>query len=192
MPQKLLEKHRELLRAIPLFEGLTEQDLAKVSALAQIRSYPARAVVVTQGEPAAALYAIVTGRLKVTTSDPEGRDTVLGIMGEREVFGEVALIDGGARSATCIAVEPCNLLVLDRALFLELLGNSPEHRRQVAVCACPAPPPPEPTQRRRRFSRRAKPARPQPLGSRNPLRRARTPTAAWHQHHAQALSARAR
>lgn len=125
MPQKLQEKHRELLRSIPLFEGLTEQDIAKVATLAQVRSYPARAVVVTQGEPAAALYAIVTGRLKVTTSDPEGRDTVLGIMGEREVFGEVALIDGGARSATCIAVEPCNLLVLDRALFLELLGNSP-------------------------------------------------------------------
>jgi len=125
MPKKLLEKHTGLLRSIPLFEGLTEQDLAKIGALAQVRNYPVRTVVVTQGEPAAALFAIVSGRLKVTTSDPDGRNTVLGIMGEGEVFGEVALIDGGARSATCTAVEPCALLVIDRALFLELLGNSP-------------------------------------------------------------------
>ncbi|HYP77505.1 MAG TPA: Crp/Fnr family transcriptional regulator [Polyangiaceae bacterium] len=125
MSQKLLQKHRTLLRAIPLFESLSEEDLAKVGALAQIRSFPARAVVVTQGEPAAALFAIVTGRLKVSTSDREGRDTVLGIMGAGEVFGEVALIDGGARSATCIAVEPCTLLVLDRDLFMELLATSP-------------------------------------------------------------------
>jgi CRP/FNR family cyclic AMP-dependent transcriptional regulator len=125
MSHKLLEKHRALLRAIPLFQGLTEQDLSKIDALVQVRTYPARTVVVTQGEPAAALFAIVTGRLKVASSGPDGRDTVLGIMGEQEVFGEVALIDGGPRSATCTAVEVCTLLVIDRALFLDLLGSSP-------------------------------------------------------------------
>jgi CRP/FNR family cyclic AMP-dependent transcriptional regulator len=125
MPQKLLEKHQALLRSIPLFEGLSEQELTQVGSLAQVRSYAARTVVVTQGEAALALFVIVRGRLKVASSAPDGRDTVLGIMGEREVFGEVALIDGGARSATCTAVEPCDLLVIERALFLQLLETSP-------------------------------------------------------------------
>ena len=125
MPQKLLEKHHALLGSIPLFEGLDEQELAKIRALAQIRFYPARAVVVTQGEPALALFAIVRGRLKVVACGPDGRDTVLGIMGEGEIFGEVALIDGGPRSATCTAVEPCDLLTIERAQFLKLLDESP-------------------------------------------------------------------
>jgi CRP/FNR family transcriptional regulator, cyclic AMP receptor protein len=125
MPQKLLEKHQGLLRSIPLFEGLSEQELTQVGSLAQVRTYAARTVVVTQGEQALALFVIVRGRLKVASSGPDGRDTVLGIMGEREVFGEVALIDGGARSATCTAVEPCDLLVIERSLFLNLLETSP-------------------------------------------------------------------
>jgi CRP-like cAMP-binding protein len=125
MPAKMLEKHQALLASIPLFAGLDAEHLSKIAALAEVRSYPGRAVVVNQGEPARALFAIGRGRLKVASSGPDGRDTVLGIMAEGEVFGEVALLDGGARSATCTAIEPCELLVIDRAQFLDLLEKSP-------------------------------------------------------------------
>jgi CRP/FNR family transcriptional regulator, cyclic AMP receptor protein len=125
MPAKTLEKHLPLLGSIALFEGLTLEQLEKVAALVQVRHYAGRAVVVSQGEPAAALFAIVKGRLKVVSSGPDGRDTVLGIMAEGEVFGEVALLDGGTRSASCTAIEPCELLAIERAQFLELLEQSP-------------------------------------------------------------------
>ena len=114
MPAKVLEKHQALLGTIPLFAGLTAEQLGEISALAQVRAFAARSVVVNQGEPARALFAILRGRLKVASSGPDGRDTVLGIMAEGEVFGEVALLDGGVRSATCTAIEPCELLVIDR------------------------------------------------------------------------------
>jgi CRP-like cAMP-binding protein len=125
MSLKTLEKQLTLLRSISLFEGLTPEQLARVASLVEVRSYPARSVVVSQGEPANALFAIMRGRLKVAASAPDGRDTVLGIMGEGEVFGEVALLDGGTRSATCTAIEPCELLAIDRHQFLELLEQSP-------------------------------------------------------------------
>jgi CRP/FNR family transcriptional regulator, cyclic AMP receptor protein len=125
MSPKMLEKHLELLRGIPLFEGLSSEQLARVANVTEVRRYPARGVVVTQGEPATELFAVVRGRLKVSSSNADGRDTVLGIMAEGEVFGEVALLDGGLRSATCSAVEPCELLVVSRAQFLELLENTP-------------------------------------------------------------------
>ena len=125
MSEKTFTKHQALLRSIPLFAGLTEQELAKIAALAQVRQYATRTVVVNQGDAALALFAIVRGRLKVASCGPDGRDTVLGIMSDGEVFGEVALIDGGVRSATCTTVEPSELLVLDRAEFLELLEKSP-------------------------------------------------------------------
>ena len=125
MPAKMLEKHQALLGSVPLFAGLSQEQLATIAGLAEVRSYPGRAVVVNQGEPARALFAIVRGRLKVASCGPDGRDTVLGIMAEGEVFGEVALLDGGMRSATCTAIEPCELLVIDRAQFMELLEVSP-------------------------------------------------------------------
>jgi CRP-like cAMP-binding protein len=125
MPAKTLEKHQALLGSIPLFAGLSAEQLEKIAALAQVRSYAGREVVVNQGDPARALFAIVRGRLKVASCGPDGRDTVLGIMAEGEVFGEVALLDGGKRSATCTAIEPCELLVIDRAQFMELLESSP-------------------------------------------------------------------
>lgn len=121
----MLDKHLALLRSISLFEGLTSEQLTKVGSVSQVRSYPPRAVVVSRGEPANALFAIVRGRLKVVSSAPDGRDTVLGIMGEGEVFGEVALLDGGTRSATCTAIEACELLVIDRAEFTLLLEQTP-------------------------------------------------------------------
>jgi CRP/FNR family transcriptional regulator, cyclic AMP receptor protein len=125
MPAKIHEKHQALLGSIPLFAGLSPEQLSKVQALAKVRTYAAREVVVAQGEPARALFAIVRGRLKVVSSGPDGRDTVLGIMAEQEVFGEVALLDGGVRSATCTAIEPCELLEVDREQFMELLEQSP-------------------------------------------------------------------
>lgn len=125
MLAKMHEKHLALLRSIPLFEGLSADQLAKVAALAEVRKYAIRATVVSQGEPANALFVIAKGRLKVSASGTDGRDTVLGIMAEAEVFGEIALLDGGPRSATCAALEPCELISIDREQFMELLLASP-------------------------------------------------------------------
>jgi len=114
-----------LLQSISLFDELSGPELEKVAALARIRSYPARTAVVLQGEAARELFVIVSGRLKVVACGPEGRDTVLGIMSEREVFGEVALLDGGARSASVTTIGPCELMVIERDRFFELLRDSP-------------------------------------------------------------------
>jgi CRP-like cAMP-binding protein len=125
MPAKLQEKHQELLGSIPLFAELSEEQLSKVAGLAVVKNFAAREAVVSQGDPARSLFAIVRGKLKVTSSGPDGRDVVLSIMSEGEVFGEVALLDGGLRSATCTAMEPCELLAIDRSEFMALLEQSP-------------------------------------------------------------------
>jgi CRP-like cAMP-binding protein len=125
MPAKLHEKHQQLLGTIPLFAELSPEQLGIVAALAHVRSYSAREVVVSQGDPARSLFAIVRGKLKVSSCGPDGRDVVLGIMADGEVFGEVALLDGGMRSATCTAIEPSELLAIDREQFMALLEQTP-------------------------------------------------------------------
>jgi hypothetical protein len=56
MSEKTFTKHPALLRSIPLFAGLTEQELTKIGALAQVRQYATRTVVVNQGNSALALF----------------------------------------------------------------------------------------------------------------------------------------
>jgi CRP-like cAMP-binding protein len=116
----------ELLRKAPLFSGLTETELASIAALAQRKRYSARDVVVHQTDPSGELYVIVEGHLKVVSAGADGRDTALNIMGPGEVIGEVPVLDGGPRSATVAALEPCELLVIRREPFLKLLETSPK------------------------------------------------------------------
>src|SRR5207247_29089 len=72
-----------------------------------------------------ALYMIRSGRVKVTTVDPQGNELVLNQCEPGEVIGELSLIDSSPRSATAIAMEPVQLLVLERQAFLDELGEHP-------------------------------------------------------------------
>jgi CRP-like cAMP-binding protein len=82
-------------------------------------------VLVHQGDSSGDLFAVIQGRLKVTTSSPEGENVVFSILGPGEVFGEIALLDGGTRSATVMALETCRLLIVPRAAFLGVLRDFP-------------------------------------------------------------------
>lgn len=115
----------DLLRKIPLFSDLDDRELGAVAQLVHTKRHRAKDFIVQQGEPSGELFVIVEGHLKAVSSDAEGRDTALNIMGPGEVVGEVSLFDGGARSANVIAVDACELLVIRRDPFLRLLESSP-------------------------------------------------------------------
>jgi CRP/FNR family cyclic AMP-dependent transcriptional regulator len=116
----------ELLRRVPLLQSLSDGELRAIANLATRKRVRVRETVVQQSEPGTELYVLVTGHLKVVSTDPEGRDAGLGVMGPGEVFGEVALLDGGPRSATIVALDPCELLVIRREHFLRFLKESPD------------------------------------------------------------------
>jgi CRP-like cAMP-binding protein len=116
----------ELLRKIPLFSDLDDRELSAVAQLVHVKRHRARDFIVQQSDPGGELFVIVSGHLKVVTSDAEGHDTALNIIGPGEVVGEVSLLDGGPRSATVVAVDPSELLVIRREPFLHLLESSPK------------------------------------------------------------------
>lgn len=116
----------ELLRKAQLFSGLGDPEIASIAALAQRKRYDTRELVVQQGDPGGELFLIVHGHLKVVSAGADGRDTALGIMGPGEVFGEIPLLDGGPRSATVAALEPCEVLLIRREPLLRLLETSPK------------------------------------------------------------------
>jgi CRP-like cAMP-binding protein len=113
------------LRKVPLFAGLDTAELSSIASVAQRRSFEPRAVIVQQADPGGELFVIVEGHVKVISAGIDGRDSALNIMGPGDVFGEVSLLDGGPRSATVAALDPCVLLGIRREAFLRVLESSP-------------------------------------------------------------------
>ena len=106
-----------VLRNVPLFSDLNESELQRLS-LVSLRRRAARAEqVVRAGEDAESLIVLLTGRAKVTNFDAEGREIILAWLGPGEFFGEMGLIDGSPRSASVVAVEPSELLVIGKNEF---------------------------------------------------------------------------
>ena len=116
----------ELLRTVPLFGGLGSRALERISALADIVDLPAERRLMTQGERGAEMFVLVSGSV-----DIERDGASLGRRGPGAVLGEIALIDGGPRTATVTLTEPSRLLVLARREFHALMDEFPEVRLQV-------------------------------------------------------------
>ncbi len=113
-----------VLRNVPLFSGLSESELEKLSKVCGRRRVERGAFVVRAGEATDSLYVLLTGRAKVTNTDEEGREIILAWLGPGESFGEMGLIDGSPRSASVVASEPCELMVLGKDAFHHCLEDN--------------------------------------------------------------------
>ena len=113
-----------LLRNVPLFANLEEQQLG-VLARAIVRKNVARnAKVIGAGDPTDSLYIVINGRLKVLMSDEQGREVILSILGPGEFFGEMGLLDDSPRSASVVTLEACELLTISKTDFKRSLADN--------------------------------------------------------------------
>jgi CRP/FNR family cyclic AMP-dependent transcriptional regulator len=109
-----------------LLKYLADHDLERLAQLATTRSYKQNEVVFLKGDEGTAMMAVLSGRIRICSYSPDGREVVLNVINPGEVFGEIALIDGGERTADAFAMEPAQLLVLSRRDFLPFLEHSPQ------------------------------------------------------------------
>ena len=114
------------LRRVPLFEGLTDEDLEAINRVTITRSHGKESVIILAEEQGDALFIIKKGQVKVTIVSEDGREVILDLMGEGAVFGELALLDGKPRSANVVATQPTELIVLRRAEFQQLIYQVPK------------------------------------------------------------------
>lgn len=116
----------EALARIPDLRRLGAAALAELAQVSRLAGFARGQTVVSQGERGESLFAIDSGYLKVSVFGRGGTLSTLGVMGPGEVFGEMALLDGGPRSATVAALTRATLVVVDRAPFRQLVaGASP-------------------------------------------------------------------
>tara|TARA_B100001123_G_scaffold306951_1_gene343002 strand:+ start:1820 stop:2479 length:660 start_codon:yes stop_codon:yes gene_type:complete len=113
-----------LLAGVPFFSGLADDDLEQIAEHATPESFRRGALIISDGDPADALYVVINGRVKVFLGSDDGKEVVLTILGPGESFGEIALLDEEPRSASVAAMEKTTVLVIRRDRFLELLREN--------------------------------------------------------------------
>jgi CRP/FNR family cyclic AMP-dependent transcriptional regulator len=113
-----------LLRNVPLFSVLTETQLELLTNVVTRRSFPRGTTIIAAGDMTDSLYVIISGRLKVMMSDDDGGEVILAILGPNEFFGEMGLLDDHPRSASVVAIEPCELLGLLKRDFKKCLAEN--------------------------------------------------------------------
>jgi CRP/FNR family transcriptional regulator, cyclic AMP receptor protein len=113
------------LKKIPLFEGLSDDELRALAERTVPRAFPKNAIVVNEGDLTDSLYLILAGRVKVYLGDENGKELVLDIKGPGQYFGEMVL-DEKARSATVMTLEPAQFATLTRAEFTAVLLKHPK------------------------------------------------------------------
>jgi CRP/FNR family transcriptional regulator, cyclic AMP receptor protein len=106
-----------MLRSVPLFASFPEDPLRLLATVVTRRSATRGSIIMAAGDPTDSLYIVLSGRLKVMMSDADGKEVILSILGPGEFFGEMGLIDDSPRSASVVAIEPCELLAITRRDF---------------------------------------------------------------------------
>jgi CRP/FNR family transcriptional regulator, cyclic AMP receptor protein len=119
-----VERAVSLLGRTSLFRALDQDVLSPLAERAIDRTYRKGQLICGEGDLGDSLFVIVDGLVKVFVTSEEGDEMVLVTLRAPETFGELALIDGGARSASAEALEPTSVLVLTRPALIELMSTN--------------------------------------------------------------------
>src|SRR5436305_15108094 len=115
----------ETLRAVPLFESLDDDAAETICSLLTTEDCDAGAVLFRAGDAGDSMYLIEDGKVQISMRSSDGEELILAVLAQGDFFGEMALIDGKARSANATVVESSRLAVLSRPHFLSFLSSSP-------------------------------------------------------------------
>ncbi|MDD5581904.1 MAG: Crp/Fnr family transcriptional regulator [Candidatus Marinimicrobia bacterium] len=115
-----------LLRQIPLFEDLSDDELAHIAQLIHVKTYEKNKVILLEEDLGDTLFIISKGSVKISRINEDGKEVILSILSDGEFFGEMSILDGESRSANVVALEPSEVFMLKRSDFLDMLEKYPK------------------------------------------------------------------
>jgi len=121
-----LEEKRDLLANSSLFNNVDAQDLEGLARYAKIKIFKNREVICRKGDMGSQMFVIANGRVTLHTDSDEGKELSFGFLSQGDIFGEIALLDSGERTATVKAIEATEILVIERRDFIPFLEKSPK------------------------------------------------------------------
>lgn len=124
------------LQSFPIFSALSAESLAELAQGMREQQWGPGQLVFARGDAGDQMFAILSGRVRLTLSSARGREIVLRTLGPLDILGEMALIDGEPRSADATAVEATSCLVLHRARFEAVAQRRPDIGMAMARHLC--------------------------------------------------------
>ena len=115
-----------VLKSVPLFASFSDQQIVTLLNYVQHRSFARHIFVLQMGDETDSIYIVLSGKVKVVITDDQGREVILGFMGPQEFFGEMGILDDQPRSASVYTLEPCEMLRLSKAAFMNCLKEHSE------------------------------------------------------------------
>lgn len=115
----------DTIRMIPLFSGLSREDIAKILGKLEEQSFAAGTVIFSRGDRGDSFYLIESGAVQVALESAGGRSESIAVLGPRDWFGEMALLSGEPRSATIVTVKDTRVWRLSRGAWDELIEKHP-------------------------------------------------------------------
>lgn len=116
----------ESLGDIPLFAFLDDEERQLLAGMVDLEKPAGGTLLFRAGEPGDAMYVVKSGAVELSVVDNVGQKIVLSVVTPGDVFGELSLLDGGARTATAVVVEDSELVILDRGDLTVLFRKQPE------------------------------------------------------------------
>jgi CRP-like cAMP-binding protein len=117
---------RQLLSKHFLISTMPERALDDLVKFSTVTHFEPHQEIVRKGDPGVCLYGILSGRVRIYSTSPEGSEILLNVMGPGELWGEIALIDGSTRTASAAAMEQVDLLRIHRDHFLPYVKANPD------------------------------------------------------------------
>jgi CRP-like cAMP-binding protein len=115
----------EIIDKIAVFDDFSHEEIELFCGYMSCYSAPRNAFLLGEGEQGGHLIVIFTGQAKIIKRDVDDSEKLVGIVGPGAMLGEMSLIDGLPRSASCVTALPTNFAVLTREDLSEILSNSP-------------------------------------------------------------------
>ena len=114
----------EFLRSVNIFSDLSESELSSIQEVCKTRKYPKNSMIILEEEMGDVVFIVMSGTVKITRVNDEGKEVILAMLGSGEVFGEMAILDGESRSANALSQENCEVVTINREDFLDLLKTN--------------------------------------------------------------------
>jgi CRP/FNR family transcriptional regulator, cyclic AMP receptor protein len=127
---------KALLATHYLFRDLDPGVVGRIAELGITRRLTPDEVLFLKGDEGDALYGVLSGRIKISTAAPGGKEIILNVIHPGDVFGEIALLDGGPRSADASAMSDVALMAIQRRDFVRLMEREPKLSTHLLRLVC--------------------------------------------------------
>ncbi len=125
VPRSVARDTLSVLRQHPIFCDLEAEALDQLCRYAKHSTLKRGATIFSKGDPGNSLFAVISGTVKISISSADGRSAILNLIGAGEIFGEMSVLDGQARSADATANSSCEIFAIDRREFLPFVRSQP-------------------------------------------------------------------